>query len=152
MAGYRCSTKPPAEATGSSSLGAPSGCRAARAFGNHETGSEESIGNPAPTGETSAVIGRKSAEAIVASKSERRMGEGPNMREQGGAVIHSTPATSPRGGALERRGVTQPSLHDDLMDRMLDRDPEAGSDLDGHERQGLLAPIAVAGNANRNDE
>lgn len=33
----------------------------------------------------------------------------------------STPETLPTGNALGRRCVTQPALHDDLMERVLDR-------------------------------
>lgn len=40
---------------------------------------------------------------------------------QGGVVNHSTTAMNPSGGAAGRRGVTQPSLHEDLMGRVMDR-------------------------------
>ena len=35
--------------------------------------------------------------------------------------MHSPSATNPTGGAEARRVVTQPALHDDLMERMMDR-------------------------------
>ena len=35
--------------------------------------------------------------------------------------MHSPSATSPTGGAEARRVVTQPALHDDLMERIVDR-------------------------------
>jgi RNA-directed DNA polymerase len=40
---------------------------------------------------------------------------------QGGAVSHSTTTTNPTGGVAGRRGLTQPSLHEDLMTRVMDR-------------------------------
>ena len=49
------------------------------------------------------------------------MGEGPNMREPGGAEAISTPETLPTGNALGWRCATKPALHDDLMERVLDR-------------------------------
>lgn len=52
---------------------------------------------------------------------ERGMGEGPNIREQGGVVTASNPLRLPTGNAPGRRCVTQPALHDDLMARVLDR-------------------------------
>ena len=36
-------------------------------------------------------------------------------------MMHSPSATSPTGGAEARRVVTQPALHDDLMERIVDR-------------------------------
>ncbi|MBU2691307.1 MAG: hypothetical protein KJ970_10295 [Candidatus Eisenbacteria bacterium] len=40
---------------------------------------------------------------------------------QGGAVDRSTQAQNPTGGAGDRRGDTQPSLHENLMERVVDR-------------------------------
>jgi len=62
-----------------------------------------------------AVIGQKSAEAIVAGS----IGEGPNTTAQGGAVSHSGAALNPDGGAGAGRGLMQPALHDQLMERIL---------------------------------
>ena len=42
------------------------------------------------------------------------------MRSQGGAVDHSQPSLNPTGGDALRRDATQPALHDDLMERVLD--------------------------------
>ncbi len=50
---------------------------------------------------------------------EGSRGEGPNMRSQGGAVDCSPASLSPPGGDVVRREVTQPALHDDLMERVL---------------------------------
>jgi RNA-directed DNA polymerase len=40
---------------------------------------------------------------------------------QGGAVSRSEETSNPPGGACHRRGPTQPALHDNLMERVLDR-------------------------------
>ena len=89
--------------------------------GTTKAGSDQLFDHRAPLVETPAVISQKSAEAIVADLRGGREGQGPNMRDQGGALAHSTPATTPTGEALERRGATKPSLHDNLMERVLDR-------------------------------
>lgn len=52
---------------------------------------------------------------------DRAHDEGPNMRSQGGAVDGSLVSTNPSGGKRERRDATQPALHDDLMERVLER-------------------------------
>ena len=49
------------------------------------------------------------------------MGEGLNMREQGGALTTLTLEVRPSGNTPEQRCVTKPSLHDNLMERVLDR-------------------------------
>ncbi len=51
---------------------------------------------------------------------DRARGEGPNMRSQGGAVDRSHLSSSPSGGDASRRDATQPALHDDLMERVLE--------------------------------
>ncbi|MFQ5720826.1 MAG: group II intron reverse transcriptase/maturase [Acidobacteriota bacterium] len=43
------------------------------------------------------------------------------MVNQGGAVSRSTATPNPTGGVDRRRGTTQPSLHDDLMERVVER-------------------------------
>jgi RNA-directed DNA polymerase len=43
------------------------------------------------------------------------------MVKQGGAVTRSTTTSNPNGGVGRRRDATQPSLHDDLMNRVVDR-------------------------------
>ena len=47
------------------------------------------------------------------------MSEGPNRRDQGGASTGSSGAQNPTGGAQGRRGGEQPSLHHNLMERVL---------------------------------
>lgn len=41
------------------------------------------------------------------------------MTKQRGVVSHSTPAKNPTGGAGHRRGLTAPTLHDNLMARVI---------------------------------
>ena len=41
------------------------------------------------------------------------------MMKQGGVVSHSTPVRNPTGGAEHRRGLTAPTLHDNLMERVI---------------------------------
>ena len=50
---------------------------------------------------------------------ERGGREGPNMMRQGGVVRHSMTALNPTGGAGHRRELTQPTLHDDLMEQVV---------------------------------
>ena len=42
------------------------------------------------------------------------------MRDQGGALTASTQEARPSGNTPERRCVTKPSLHDNLMERVLE--------------------------------
>ena len=42
------------------------------------------------------------------------------MKVQGGAMIHSKPSLNPSGGDVRGRGVMQPTLHEDLMERIVD--------------------------------
>ena len=58
------------------------------------------------------------------------------MRSQGGAVDHSQPLANPNGGDALRRGVTQPALHDDLMERVLDSRERAAGMEAGEGQQG----------------
>jgi len=83
-------------------------------LGASESGSGAAA-NTAPRAAMREVIGQKSAEAIVAGG----IGEGPNTNAQGGAGSHSRAVPNPDGGAAAGRGLMQPALHDQLMERIV---------------------------------